>query len=74
MHTLSDSRMGEGFVDLETVFRLPFCSPGLISGKSPVQNLQWGRHGFANLRYLNITFNQWGMWTGDWLHPSWPEV
>ncbi|KAK9811078.1 hypothetical protein WJX73_000416 [Symbiochloris irregularis] len=38
-----------------------------------LQNLQWGRHGYANLRYVNITFKQWGAWTGDWLHPSWPE-
>lgn len=39
-----------------------------------LQNLQWGRHGYANLRYTNITLDQWGKWTGDWLHPSWPEV
>lgn len=39
-----------------------------------LQNLQWGRFGFANLRYLNITLEQWGVWTGDWLHPAHPEV
>lgn len=39
-----------------------------------VQNLQWGRFGFANLRYINITLDEWGLWTGDWLHPVDPQV
>ena len=39
-----------------------------------LQNLQWGRFGYANLRYVNITLEQWGVWTGDWLHPAHPEV
>ncbi|KAK9805524.1 hypothetical protein WJX72_003293 [[Myrmecia] bisecta] len=38
-----------------------------------LKRLRWGSFEFANLRYQNITFGQWGKWTGDWLSPQHPR-
>lgn len=37
-----------------------------------LQNLRWDAFGYANLRYVNITYDLWGKWTGDWLCPHNP--
>lgn len=37
-----------------------------------LQRLRWDAFPFANLRYVNITFDLWGKWTGDWLCPQNP--
>ena len=39
-----------------------------------MQQLRWGQFEYANLRYENITLGKWGLWTGDYLHPTAPEV
>lgn len=37
-----------------------------------LQKLRWDALPYANLRYVNITFDLWGKWTGDWLCPQNP--
>ena len=39
-----------------------------------MQQVRWGQFEYANLRYENITLWKWGLWTGDYLHPTAPEV
>lgn len=34
--------------------------------------LKWDAYPYANLRYVNITYDLWGKWTGDWLCPQDP--